>query len=145
MNLKSKWNEMESRRIEQYSASKKSRPILVSLISLIGMSVSILVIFIGIFFIIFMRNYYGEVNTFIGGGIVIMSGVILFALEYGLWNLDRLAWLITVILHGLFTLGYLFNFQGILLALQTGTWSLLLPPIVIIGLFFYFISVREEF
>jgi hypothetical protein len=92
-----------------------------------------------------MRNYYGEYNTFIGGGIVIMSGVIVFALGYGLWNLDRLTWLITVILHGLFILGYLFNFQGILLALQTGTWSLLLPPIVIITLFIYFISVREEF
>jgi hypothetical protein len=55
------------------------------------MSGSILVILIGIFFIFSMRNYYGEVNTFIGGGIVIISGIILFALGYGLWNLDRLA------------------------------------------------------
>ncbi|MHA2173292.1 MAG: hypothetical protein ACXACP_11585 [Candidatus Hodarchaeales archaeon] len=91
MDLKSKWKEMESRRIEQYSASKKSRPLFVSLIALIGMSGSILVILIGIFFIFSMRNYYGEVNTFIGGGIVIISGIILFALGYGLWNLDRLA------------------------------------------------------
>ncbi|MHA2278123.1 MAG: hypothetical protein ACXAC2_20275, partial [Candidatus Kariarchaeaceae archaeon] len=64
---------------------------------------------------------------------------------YGLWNLDRLAWLITVIFHGLFILGHLLDFQRILRALQTGSWSLLLPLIVIMILFFYLFSVREEF
>ncbi len=92
-----------------------------------------------------MISYYGEVNTFIGGGMIIASGIMIFALGYGLWNLNRVAWLITVILHGLFTLGYLLNFQRILLALQTGSWTQLLPLIVIIILFFYFISVREKF
>lgn len=136
---------MESRRIAQVSASEINRPILVSLIAFIGMIVSILVIIIGFFFIFSMSRYYGEVNTFIGGGMIITSGIMIFALGYGLWNLNRVAWLITVILHGLFTLGYLLNFQRILLALQTGSWPQLLPLIVIIILFFYFISVREKF
>lgn len=136
---------MESRRIAQVSASEINRPILVSLIAFIGMIVSILVIIIGFFFIFSMSSYYGEVNTFIGGGMIITSGIMIFTLGYGLWNLNRVAWLITVILHGLFTLGYLLNFQRILLALQTGSWPQLLPLIVIIILFFYFISVREKF
>jgi hypothetical protein len=145
MDLKSKWEKMESRRIAQYSASEKSRPILVSLIALIGMSASILVILFGIFFIFSMRSYYGDVNTLIGGGMVITSGIMTFTLGYGLWNLNRVAWLMTVIFHGLFTLGYLLNFQGLLKALQTGSWQQLLPPIVIIILLFYLISVREKF
>jgi hypothetical protein len=148
MDLKSKWKEMESRRIAQYTTSEKKRPILVSLIALIEMSVSILVILIGIIFIFLMRSYY-HYNTFIGGGMAITSGIMIFALGYGLWNLNRVAWLITVILHGLFILVYLLNFQIILIALQTGSWlrllERLLPLIVIIMLFFYFIRVREKF
>jgi hypothetical protein len=149
MNLKSKWEKMESRRIAQYSAAEKSRPILVSLIALIGMSISILVILIGIFFIFSMRSYYGEVNTLVGGGMVIASGIMVFALGYGLWNLNHAAWLITVILHGLLIIAFLLNFQVMLLALQSESWSRLLERllslIVIIMLLFYFIRVRDKF
>jgi hypothetical protein len=143
--MKSKWKEMESRRIALNTASEKSRPLLVSLIASIGISVSVPVILIGIIFIFLMRSYYGEINTLIGGGMVITFGIMIFALGYGLWNLNQVAWVITVILHGLFTIGYLLNFQAILIALQTGSWPLLLPPIVISILFVYFISVREKF
>jgi hypothetical protein len=149
MDLKSKWKEMESRRIAQYSASEKNRPFLVSLIALIGMSISILVILVGIFFILSMISYYGEVNTFIGGGMVIASGIMIFALGYGLWNLNHAAWFVTVILHGLLIIAFLLNFQVMLLALQSGSWSRLLerllPLIVIIMLLFYFIRVRDKF
>lgn len=131
--------------------SRKTRPILVGIIALIYMFIGILVIILGIpliagleiFTDVMPQGFEGLVTVF--GLTFIIGGLIIFLIGFGLWKLNFLAWLITVILYGITTLSYVLNYQGLLLALQTGSLELLLPPLVTIILFFYFIGVREKF
>jgi len=123
----------------------------VGIIALIWMFVGILVIILGIPLVggfgIFNEVVPQELEGLdtVFGVVFIIGGLIVFALGFGLWKLNFLAWLITVFLYGISTLGYLLNYQVLLLALQTGSLQLLLPPVVTIILFFYFISVRDKF
>ncbi|MHA1513853.1 MAG: hypothetical protein ACTSRJ_07340, partial [Candidatus Hodarchaeales archaeon] len=56
------------------------------------------------------------------------------------------AWFISVILYGLSSLSIVFSFETLYMPeIQAGNFSNLLTPIIIIGLFVYFLTVKDRF
>ncbi len=127
--------------MERHDLTSEKRQ-LIRLIAAIWMGIGILVILGGGFVYLQQRPYSGDFNI---GVIVVISGIILLGIGYGFWKLNFLSWLITVVLCGLITLGYLLSSQVILSFLQTGSWEWVLPPIVVVILLIGSISVRKSF
>jgi hypothetical protein len=147
---------------------KKERPIILSIIAILEMLAGALVLLMGGLFLILSMGVLGEdfasawettfANTFgpifsiLAVGILFV-GFLIFILGYGLWKLNYGAWIISVFLYGLSTISMLLrydrNYQlGIhayLLAIQTGNFSVLLSPVITIGLFIYLITIKDRF
>ncbi|MHA2109470.1 MAG: hypothetical protein ACW99R_17320, partial [Candidatus Hodarchaeales archaeon] len=69
----------------------------------------------------------------------------IFVLGYGLWSLNYAAWFVTIILYGLNFINIMLSYEFYINILQTGNYSYLFIPIVSIGLFFYFLTIRSNF
>ena len=78
-------------------------------------------------------------------GVVLLIGFLIFLLGYGLWGLNKVAWIVSVILYGLSTLSLLLDYEVILASIQAGQVSPLISPLLTIGLFIYFLMVRDHF
>ncbi|MHA1974263.1 MAG: hypothetical protein ACTSW1_14785 [Candidatus Hodarchaeales archaeon] len=139
---------------------QKSRPVGISLLSLLYMIVGVLIVIFGALFAFLgqavnaqdLEQELGQAFGQMLGGIIgflgiifIVFGILIFSLGWGLWKLSYVAWIIAVILHGLSTLSIILNFQMYLDALAAGATSMLLSPIITIVIFVYLIMVREVF
>lgn len=75
----------------------------------------------------------------------IITGLIVFLIGYGLWKMNIVAWLITIILLGLNTVSILLAYETILFLIEQGAYSFLVPAIIQILLFVYFIKISDKF
>ncbi|MHA1994195.1 MAG: hypothetical protein ACW97Z_06615 [Candidatus Hodarchaeales archaeon] len=138
----------------------KKRPILLSLIALLEMLTGILVMLTGGFFILLsfgllggdfdtlLETTFADVFGVLFGvlsGAILFVGFLIFVLGYGLWSLNYAAWFVTIILYGLNFINIMLSYEFYINILQTGNYSYLLTPIVSIGLFLYFLTIRSNF
>ena len=139
---------------------KKNRPIIVSIIAIFHMIIGVFFIFAGGVMFLAVIGLFGEEfatywESFWAGalgsiliivaGVVLLIGFLIFLLGYGLWGLKLVAWFVSVILYGLATLSLLLDYQTLLAAFQAGQVSSLISPLVTIGLFIYFLTVKDHF
>lgn len=75
----------------------------------------------------------------------IVIGLIVFLIGYGLWKMNVVAWLITIIVLGLNTVSILLAYETILFLIEQGAYSFLVPAIIQILLFVYFIKISDKF
>ena len=139
---------------------KKERPIILTLVALLDMLVGIVVLVMGAIFIIFSMGVLGEefataweetfavtfgaVFGFLAAGIL-FAGFLIFILGYGLWKLNLAAWFVSIILYGLSSLTILLNGTVYLTEMQTGGLDVLIQPAITMGLFIYFLAIRDRF
>ena len=139
---------------------EKERPLLLSIIAILNMLAGIIVLVLGAIFIVFSMGVLGEdfataweetfavtfgaVFGILAAGIIIV-GFLIFLLGYGLWKLNLAAWFVSFVLYGLSSLSIVMSFNSYLQQMQTGGLSVLLQPVIIICLFFYFVSIRNKF
>ncbi len=105
------------------------RPLGVTIISILGFIGAGLLVLAGIAMLGFggMMGSLGMMGGLLGGvgammGIVLLaSGILLFAVYYGLWNMKRWAWIVTMVLEGL----------GLLSGLASMSISLVVPAIIL--------------
>ncbi|MHA1236725.1 MAG: hypothetical protein ACTSQ9_03570 [Candidatus Hodarchaeales archaeon] len=139
---------------------RKERPIIISIVAILQMLAGALVLLLGGLFIILTFGLLGEdisstwESAFAGAfgavfiilaGVLFFIGFLLFILGYGLWKLNLAAWFVSVILYGLSSLSIVLNYELYLLEIQAGNFSNLLTPIITIGLFVYFLTVKDRF
>ena len=139
---------------------KKERPIVISIVAILQMLAGALVLLFGGLFIILSLGLLGEEvsstweSAFVGAfgavfiilaGAFLFVGFLIFILGYGLWKLNVAAWFVNVILYGLSSISIVLNYELYLLEIQAGNFSNLLTPIITIGLFVYFLTVKDRF
>ena len=139
---------------------KKERPIILSFVAIIEMLAGFLVLLMGGLFIIITLGLLGEdvastweiafVGAF-GAVFVILAagflfvGFVVFIIGYGLWKLNKAAWFVNVFLYGLSSITIVLSYESYLLAVQAGDFSTLLSPVITIGLFIYFLTIKDKF
>ena len=139
---------------------KRNRPIIVSIIAILQMILGVFLMFAGGVMFLAVIGLFGEEfatywESFWAGaigyiviilaGAVLLIGFLIFILGYGLWGLKLVAWVVCTILYGLATLSALLDYQALLAAFQAGQVSTFISPLVSIGLFIYFLTVRNHF
>jgi hypothetical protein len=140
---------------------RKERPIIISIVSILQMLAGALVILLGGLFIILTFGLLGEdisstwESAFAGAfgavfiilaGAFLFVGFLIFILGYGLWKLNLAAWFVSVILYGLSSISIVFSFETLYMPeIQAGNFSIMLTPIITIGLFVYFLTVKDRF
>ena len=129
---------------------KKSRGIIVSIYAIFQMLVGLLFILSGLFLLVIGGVIIADIvnntpelaplATFITliWAVILIAGLIVFLIGYGLWKLNFIAWLITTILLGLSTLSYLLNYETLL-------QGSILTPIIQFLLLIYFVKVSDKF
>jgi len=139
---------------------KKERPIILSIIAILEMLFGALVLLMGGLFIIISLGLLGEnvastweiaivgafgaVFVILAGGFLFV-GFVLFIIGYGLWKLNKAAWFVNVFLYGLSSINILLSYEIYLSAVPTGDFSTLLTPVITIGLFIYFLAIKDRF
>lgn len=136
---------------------KSSRPIIVTLYAALQMFAGLMVMLAGLFILLIggsiatqlVIDYpelagLGAVVALIWASIFIL-GLIIFLIGYGLWKLNFLAWLITVILLGLTTLSNILGYEILLSYIETGNYNYLFTPIIQFLLLVYFIKISGRF
>lgn len=139
---------------------KKERPIILSIIAILEMLAGIAVLVLSGLFIILSLGLLGEdvastwESAFAGAfgavfGILaagfLFVGFVLFLIGYGLWKLNYAAWFVNVFLYGLSSITIVLSYNDYLSALQAGDFSTLLSPVITIGLFIYFFTIKDRF
>jgi hypothetical protein len=139
---------------------KKERPIVISIIAILEMLGGALVILLGGLFLVLSLGILGEdfasvwEDTFAAtfGAIfgvlavgILFVGFLMFILGYGLWKLNLAAWFVSVILYGLSSISTVMSYQTILDSVQSNGLSELLYPMIPVGLFIYFLVVKDKF
>ncbi|MCK4849374.1 MAG: hypothetical protein KAT16_10125 [Candidatus Heimdallarchaeota archaeon] len=139
---------------------KKERPVILSIVAILEMLTGVLVLLMGGFFVIISFGLLGEdfssawESTFaaaFGAVFIVLAGAILFVgflifiLGYGLWKLNLAAWFVSTILYGLSSISIVLSYETYLLQIQAGNFSNLLTPMITIGLFIYFLTIKDRF
>ena len=139
---------------------KKKRPLGVSIIAILQAIPAILIMLVGALMVFIgigigaeafedaLEELAGQVfqGIFIFGGVmIIVLGFLLFLLAKGLWDLNKLAWWIEVILFGLSTISYLVGYETLLNAIEAGYTNPVINAVITIGVFIYLILVRDAF
>ena len=139
---------------------KKERPIILSIIAILEILAGILVLFLSGLFIIISLGLLGEDVASTWGGAVagafgavfgilaagfLFVGFVIFIIGYGLWKLNKAAWFVNVFLYGLSSITIVLSYESYLLAVQAGDFSTLLTPVITIGLFIYFLTIKDRF
>ncbi len=124
------------------------------------MLAGIIILVLGAIFIVFSMGVLGEdfasvweetfATTFgVVFGIlavgILFVGFLIFILGYGLWRLNIAAWFVNIILYGLSSLSIVMSFTVYLTEIQTGGLTVLIQPAITIGLFIYFLTIRDKF
>ena len=137
--------------------SVKDRPIIVSIYAILQMLAGLLIILSGLFFLIIGTAIFTDLindipelaplATFLAviWAAIFVIGLIIFLIGYGLWKLNVIAWLITIIVLGLNALSILLAYETVLFLIEQGMYSFLLPAIIQILLFVYFIKISDKF
>ena len=139
---------------------KKERPVILSIVAILEMISGVSVILMGGFFLVISFGLLGEDFTsvwestfassfgvvfgFLAFGIL-FAGFLIFILGYGLWKLNLAAWLVSVILYGLSSISIILSYEVLLLYIQTGYYTGLIMPSITVGLFIYFLTIKDKF
>ena len=138
----------------------KKRPLLLTLIVILQMLTGLLIMFTGGLFVVISFGLLGDnfdtlweetfADTFglvfgILAGAIIFVGFLIFILGYGLWKLNYAAWIVSTILYGLSVITILLSYESYLTILRAGLYSDLWIPLITIGLFIYFLTIRDRF
>ena len=139
---------------------KKQRPIVITVVAILEMLVGALVLLLGGLFLIASLGLLGEdftsvweetIASTLGAvfGIlaagVLFVGFLVFIVGYGLWKLSSAAWWVSTIVYGLLSISISLNYNIYLSHIQASNFSDLLIPIITIGLFIYFLTVKDKF
>jgi len=137
--------------------ARKDRPIIVSIYAALQMLFGLLILLSGLFILVigtaiftdFVNNVpeLAPLATILAviWAAFIITGLIVFLIGYGLWKMNVVAWLITIILLGLNTVSILLAYETILFLIEQGAYSFLVPAIIQILLFVYFIKISDKF
>ncbi len=139
---------------------KKERPVILSIVAILELLAGALVLLLGGLFIILSLGLLGEdvsstwASVFVGAfGAVfailavgfLFVGFLIFILGYGLWKLNKGAWFINLFFSGLSSIFIVLDYNTYLLEIQAGNFSNLLTPMIAIGLFIYFLTIKDRF
>ncbi|MHA1978111.1 MAG: hypothetical protein ACW98F_04010 [Candidatus Hodarchaeales archaeon] len=138
----------------------KKRPVLLSLIALLEILAGVLIMLTGGLFVVISFGLLGDnfdtlwEETFadvfgavfgILAGVVAFVGFLIFLLGYGLWRLNYAAWFVSTFLYGLGFINILLTYEIYLTFIQASLYSNLLTPLITIGIFLYFLTIRDRF
>jgi len=143
---------------------KKERPVILSIVAILEMLTGVLILLLGGILVILSFGLLGEdfasnwESAFAGAfgavfGILAVGflfvGFLIFILGYGLWKLNFAAWFISVILYGLSSISIVsdivLDYEVYLSVIQAGDFSILFTPMITIGLFIYFVIIKDRF
>ena len=139
---------------------KKERPVILSIVAILEMITGASVILMGGLFLIISLGLLGEdfssvlESTFAASfsavfGLLAVGiffvGFLIFILGYGLWNLNVAAWFVSTILYGLSSISIALSYETLLIYIQTGNYSNLVTPVITVGLFIYFLTIKDKF